>query len=224
MILKVTIKKFLPFIYLLITITGFAQENNALDYYNLVSDAFGKNDFKTADSLYVLSAKLLPHKDTYFNLALTKNRIGDFCRFCECIKKASYYGDSEAEQFYHSKCTLVDITFYDGIKEQNAVYFGVLLTQKCYDKKSYEFYKKYNNNNTIEHFLIVLDSTLRFKEEDFSLPNFAIEDIPLNSKIYFTCDEAPQFPGGEKVYLKYLKSNLNYSEEAKMAGISGMYR
>jgi|JI9StandDraft_1071089.scaffolds.fasta_scaffold07696_3 TonB family protein len=42
------------------------------------------------------------------------------------------------------------------------------------------------------------------------------------SKVFTIVDQMPQFPGGDLAMFQYLASNVNYPEEASLAGISGV--
>jgi TonB family protein len=42
-----------------------------------------------------------------------------------------------------------------------------------------------------------------------------------SNEMFVVVEKMPEFPGGEKARMKYLKENINYPEEAKQQGIQG---
>jgi len=48
-----------------------------------------------------------------------------------------------------------------------------------------------------------------------------IDEKPVEPEIYFSVEEMPEFPGGEKELLKFIASNIKYPEIAKENGVQG---
>lgn len=49
----------------------------------------------------------------------------------------------------------------------------------------------------------------------------AMEEETAETEVFVIVEQAPEFPGGEKKRLEFLKENLNYPEEAQKAGFQG---
>jgi TonB family protein len=204
-------KKILYFVFVFICITCSAQNKKAVKYFNLGVEAFNKNDFKTADSLFTLSAKKDPHKDTYFNLAATKQKLGDHCGFCDNLKKASYYGEGEASKLYEKNCIKTDTVYYmHPLKEENVEYYCIYSIEECFNIKSFFFFKKNNNLDSTYCFNVKPINSSQNKEDDFISSDFNIENIPSKNVVYSACDYEPSFPGGDRELLRFMYINLEY--------------
>jgi hypothetical protein len=83
-----------------------------LEYYNEGLQMFRGKKYKAAESLFTLSAEILPHPDTFYNLALTKYNLKDTCGFYKDVKLASLYGNTEAGKLYFTKCIKHDTVKY----------------------------------------------------------------------------------------------------------------
>jgi hypothetical protein len=204
-------KKFLPIMLVLIAITGNAQKKKkkAIKCFDLGVIAFNKKDFKTADSLFTLSAKIEPNPDTYFNLAATKNKLDDFCGFCENMNKAAIYGEAGAAELYDQNCTIKDSIFYNNVKSRNKAYYCIINFHKCLKKKTYQFYLFDKKNEKTSAFKIIPTDSSKFNEQDFESPSFDIENIPKEC-INFILSEEPYFPGGDYALNQFLYDNLEY--------------
>jgi TonB family protein len=195
---------------------GFSQNEEAIKLYDKGVKAFNKNDYKVADSLFTLSVKIEPHKDTYYNLAIAKEKLNDSCGFCDCLYKASIYGDTESGKLYNSKCLKTDTIFYKNIKEKNVNYFYTTTIKKCSKEKTHLIYKKYIDKGKIDSICFDNDS-LKFKEDEIYSPNFEIEKVPY-LKLY---EEMPSFIGGDEARMRFLWNNIKYPSTAKENGIQG---
>ena len=51
--------------------------------------------------------------------------------------------------------------------------------------------------------------------------NTSAQENIKNENVYFNVDEMPEFPGGEKALINFLKEKISYPEEAKKQGIQG---
>ncbi len=208
-------KKSLYLVFVLISITGYAQNKKAIKNFNLGVEAFNKNDFKTADSLFTLSAKKEPHKDTYFNLAVTKQKLGDHCAFCDNLKKASYYGSGEASKLFEINCVKMDTVYYtSSLNKENIEYYCIYSIEECFNKKSFYFFKKFKNADSTLCFFVSPINTSLYKEDDFISPNFDVEKLPLKNMIFSPCNHEPSYPGGGQEMYHFMICNMKYPDLA----------
>lgn len=207
MIKHLILKKILLLILLLICLSVNAQKNKkAIKLFEKGVKAFEQKDYKTADSLFTLSEKMEPHKDTYFNLAATKNKLGDFCGFCENMDKASFYGDSYAGELYNKNCIIKDSVSYN-VKNFNYSYYCIISYSKCLKTKKYQFFRVEARTKKKVPFTIILKDSLKFTEKDFDSPSFDIEAVP-NENISYLAPEMPSFPGGNYALDEYIYNCL----------------
>ena len=222
-------KKTIFFIFCFTSLICFSQNNKAKKLYDDGVKAFNQNDLKTADSLFKLSADLEPHRDTYYNLAMVKQRLNDFCGYCDGLYNASLYDDTTSIRLYNSRCLKKDTMFYENIKEKNINYYCVTYIQICSGKKARQLYKKKLKKNNAVLFEIINTDSLLLKEEDIYSPFFEIDKVPDSNIVYlfydepnlvhFTCDEMPTYPGGRDSLWNWVYDNLNYPRSAKEFGI-----
>jgi len=207
-------------IYLLITGFCFSQNKNALELYQAGLKAYDNNDYKKADSLYTLSLKLLPHADTYYNLAITKRMLKDFCGFCDNLSKAANIGDFESLDLYYKNCTSMDTVYY---KSNNNIYsyYCVVYNHKCTKTKTYKIYEKRIINNLTSIFDVIVKDSTKFNESNLINPDFDIESIPLEIKVYTACEVMPEYIGGDKARIDFLLANICYPQLAKEKEIQG---
>lgn len=99
-------------VFCLVALQCFSQNNEAIVLYDKGVEAFNRNDLQAAESFFTRSAKLEPHKDTYYNLAMVKDKLKDSCGYCVCLRKAGSYGDTEAKALYDDECETTDTVFY----------------------------------------------------------------------------------------------------------------
>jgi len=202
-------------------LNGFTQNKHAIELYNKGVEAFEKEEYKTADSLFTASIKLEPHPDTYFNLAATKNKLGDHCGFCDNLLEASNCGDSVTVEIYRKNCIQTQKILYQNILESNVIYYCVVTNQSCLNKKTYRFFKKHEQTDSINSFIIIKSDTSKFKNKDFLSPFFDIENVPKENLIYLY-DEMPSYPSGDEACLKFIQNNLHYPKKALKYNITGI--
>lgn len=90
----------------------FAQQKDKSELlYDQGNLAFANKDYKTADSLYSLSLLIKAHPDTYFNKAACRKKMGDFEGYCVDLRKATLFGDKEAEKLYSTQCVKLDTVY-----------------------------------------------------------------------------------------------------------------
>jgi TonB family protein len=117
--------------------SGQAQNKDlSLEYYNLGNEAFSKQDFKKADSLFSLSLDLKPHRDTYFNRAVCRQKLNNFKGYCIDLKSAANLGDDEGKKVFCKECSKQD-TIYTKKGNQPA-------TKADYESVEYIVTNKYN--------------------------------------------------------------------------------
>jgi len=129
-------------LFILVTLTNYFVNAQTRDQsevlYNRGNVAFAKKDYKTADSLFTLSLKLLPHPDTYYNRAVCKRNLNDFTGYCLDLKGASDFGDPEAKRIYWNQCAKAD-TIY---KKKD----GEITTKNNHEIIEFVTSYKYNSN------------------------------------------------------------------------------
>ncbi len=222
-------KNLISSLFVLVSLTIYAQNEQAKILYDKGIEAFNVKNYKTADSLLSLSAKLYADKDTYINLALVKNELGDHCAYCAYLLEASKLKNRKAERLHKKSCIIKDTIKYLNIAEKNVSYYCVSLKSDCSDKRNYEFYKKYLDKDSVISFKIIPSDSFSFKEEDCLSPTFEIEktakenlEITLKPPPYILIDEMPQYPGGKDSLNIFLVENIVYPKYAKRKNIHGM--
>jgi TonB family protein len=81
-------------------------------------------------------------------------------------------------------------------------------------EKLAEIKKKYGAKTSNGVFILVSKEYFRKKSVDLEVP-------PTDEKVYDTVDKMPEFPGGVKALLRYIRNNLNYPVEADGRKIQG---
>jgi TonB family protein len=81
-------------------------------------------------------------------------------------------------------------------------------------EKLAEIKKKYGAKTSNGVFVMVSKEYFRKNAPELEVP-------PTDEKIYDTVDKMPEFPGGEKALLRYIRNNLNYPVEADGRRIQG---
>jgi len=89
-----------------------AQSDSILYYYNQGFLALQNNDCRNAENYFLKSSNILPHKDTFFNLALTQICLGDTNKYCYYLSMAKSMGDSSSHDLIQKKCSDFDISTY----------------------------------------------------------------------------------------------------------------
>jgi len=214
-------KKAFLLILLFVSITAYSQDKKAKKYFDKACKAYNKKDYKTADSLFLLSAKLYPDKATYLNLALTKEKLGEHCISCYYLITALKYGDNNALELYKKNCQKNDTTIYQKVKEKNVSYFYIKSEEQCTKKKSFTICKKFVGNSFVYSFVILSNDSFSYKENDFLTPDFEIEKVPQENIAYILSDKMPSFPDGENARLNFIIDNIRYPLDAKEANIQG---
>ncbi len=200
-----------------------AQTEQATKTYNKGIKAFNKKDYKTADSLFTLSNKMKPHKDTYYNLAVTKLNLKDSCGYCSNLIEAGRFGDNSAIKLYRAECMgSIDTVVYPNRMNENVVCYQIATSEKCTSKKSYDYLLKYKDSTNTSCFSLGTKETLNIRNDTLFTSEYVIPNFSYDDEIYAICEEMPEFPGGEQALFNYIQSTLNYPRKASESGISGM--
>ena len=77
-------------ILLLLASFANAQSDSILYYYNQGLLALQNKDCQNAENNFLKSSNILPHKDTFFNLALTQICLGDSNKFCYYLTRITH--------------------------------------------------------------------------------------------------------------------------------------
>lgn len=152
----------------IITIQGQVTFNNkmALDFYNKGVNAFYKEQFLTADSLFTLSIQKEPNKHSFYNRGMAKLILGDTCSSCkDFIIAGKIMSDDQSLVNYYKYCLLKRDTVYFDRKHQLTLnrkkyrYFDEKMLQKC---DSLEFGFIYlNNDYSVEGEMMFLTKTIK---------------------------------------------------------------
>jgi TonB family protein len=192
--------KFICFVF--IVNTAYSQNERSLELFNSGKEAFEKNKFKSADSLFTLSLNISQQADAYFNRALSRQKLNDTKGSCMDFWNAYYLGHNEAKIYFNESCALMDTLFKDArlIKTDTNSYVYKEITETCQIIKSFD-YAKYN------------------KKGQLLLSYYGID----KDTIYRTGSEISlaTFPGGNSEYKKYLSDNLKYPSVAKEKKLKG---
>jgi TonB family protein len=159
-----------------------------------------QGNYSAADSLFDLSIEIFPHKDAYFNKALTSLQIKDQSGFCDNMYWASFYGDHEADSIYKKHC-LKTVTLlqspYDSLFP-------------LYSDKKYEVVEKNISGNRIKIQL--------FDKKDSMIASLKIIN---GNRFYSNLSYKAYYPGGVKMLNNFLDNNILYPQEAIEKKIQG---
>lgn len=95
-------------LFLLAYLKHAVSQTPALDFYNAAVKEYNVKNYRSADSLFTLSNKLEPHKDTYFSRALCRGKMANKDGYCEDLAYASYLGDAQATKLFLRSCGKID--------------------------------------------------------------------------------------------------------------------
>jgi TonB family protein len=197
------------------------KEDKSLEYYNEGLKMFQEKKYVDAESLFILSAELLPHPNTYYNLALTKLYLEDTCGFCENIKLTSLYGDADAGKLFLNKCLKQDTIIFKNHHRKDTVLATIITEEICTIKTNQQFIIKDLKNEKITAFYINEKNNSIPKDKDYSTTFPNLKQIPLSKVVCDLVDQLPQFPSGEEELMNFLTNNLSYPIQARDNGIQG---
>ena len=194
---------FSSFFLMLLPFCLMAQKGDvSLDYYNKASALLNKKQYRQADSLYTISAKMYPHRDTYFNRAMCRKAMGDKNGFCNDLINAYKLGDQEAYKLFWQECGKSDSTYTDANKKPASKTNYVYKETRRSSKYSGEnFYTRYNRTGEL-------------------LLGYEIEN---SDTLYFSGKELKkaEYPGGNKEMMAFIQRNFKAPDYAVKAGMSG---
>lgn len=177
-----------------------AQKNASKKYYEEGNVALKNGDFKTADSLFNLSANISSSPNTYFNIATCRGKLGDKPGYCINLRKASMFGDREADSLFWKKCSKTEVIYKSGKNE-------------IADKTDYKYKEIIMSCSYINYY-----GYQRMDRKDEILEAYEVTD---GDTIFIKTDEMPDYEGGVGEMYKFIGSNIRYPMEAKENGISG---
>lgn len=169
-------------------------------YLNEGINELNLGNYPKADSLFDLSNEIYPHKDAYFNKAISCLSQNDKCGFCKNIYMASFYDDMEADSLYNEYCVEKLTLFqspYDSLFP-------------LYSNKKYEIIERDNCGNRV-HIQF-------FDKNDSLIAGLKIID---GQYFYSNLSYKSQYPGGDELLNKLLDNNIMYPQEARDLNIQG---
>ena len=182
------------------SLLSYSQNMKYQLYLNKGINELNLGNFSKADSLFDMSNEIYPHKDAYFNKAISRMSQKDQCGFCENIYMASFYDDKEADSLYQKLCVEKLMLFqspYDSLVP-------------LYANKKYEIVERDNCGNR-EH--------IQFFDKNDSL--IASLKIINGQYFYSNLSYKSQYPGGDEMLDSLLDNNIMYPQEARDLNIQG---
>lgn len=183
-------------------------------YYQAGIKEFSVRNYKVADSLFSISLKYNKHKDTYFNRAVSREKLNNKKGYCEDLVDASILGDTEALTVFCQTCG----------KAIDTLYF--LSDNSKGDKKHFYYYKVNYTSNYVTPFDINFLNKYVEKEINEKVTK-AIEDRyetifkPDNNGIYYNTETPVEFPGGDEALEAFIKKNLIIPDRIKNNKLQG---
>lgn len=188
------------FIIVCFTLSSYSQNFKYQLYINKGIQELNLGNFLKADSLFDASFDIYPHKDAYFNKALSQLRQNKQCGFCDNLYMASFYDDQEADSLYNTYCIKKQMLFqspYDSLFP-------------LYANKKYEIIEKDNCGKRIQ--------IQFFDEKDSMIASLKI----INNKYYYSnLSYNAEYPGGDEKLNIFLNNNVVYPQQAKDNDIQG---
>jgi len=217
-------KKCILFLFIIIAtnyiLVAQDKKNLALEYFNKGLKMFKQKKYKEADSIFSISAKIHPFSATFYNLARTKYYLKDICGYCNNLDSAAQYGDMDAQKLFFTNCKRRDSINYDNNLHKDSIFYSIIETETCSNKKQQYFFIKNLNNGELTGFYILSNDSLKNEEEDFNTKFPDLNKISYERVTYIT-DGMPVFPGGENALLNFIANNLIYPKDALSKGIQG---
>lgn len=188
------------FLMVCFSLTSYSQNLKYQLYLNEGIQELNLGNFLKADSLFDASFDIYPHKDAYFNKALSQLSQNNQCGFCDNLYMASFYDDQEADSLYNMYCVKKQMLFqspYDSLFP-------------LYANKKYEIIEKDNCGKRIQ--------IQFFDEKDSMIASLKI----INKRYYYSnLSYNAEYPGGDEMLNKFLENNIVYPQIAKDNDIQG---
>lgn len=182
------------FCQLLLTFNIKAQAN---DYFLKAVAEFNKGNYVLADSLFTISNKLEPNKDTYYNRALCRGKLSDKNGFCSDIAYSSRHGDDFSTKTFLKKCGTID-TIFKPLVDKNNKPMKIVSRSLIYtysDTIRIVFFDKYNGQ---------VSDTTNIKKELNVNDKSNLE----NADVFIIVESAPEPPGGLIGFYQFVNKNL----------------
>jgi TonB family protein len=222
-------KNFLLLIFILSTASTFAQINNlkAKELYDAGLSQFNNDNFKTADSLFILSINAEPSADAYFYLAVCKKRLDDICGYCDNIYKSAQLGDDNSERAFNFNCVKRDSINYKNISTSDLIYYTIINTTSCTNTKKQYFAIKNVQEGKTKIFTLRQNDSLNNVDFNLTFPDISkippqdIHDLPADQENFTHVEQMPEFPGGEAKLAEFLAKNIVAPANALLSGEGG---
>ncbi len=186
----------------------FSQKANHIINFEKGTEALDAKKYQEAISFLSLSIDENPIADAYFNRAIAYFDLGDTCIFCKDLKKASNFGDKQAEELYSKNCliSIISNEIPDSIKSR---YPDVTQLKTVHQKCSSE----------ITVFGVIGNSAYSKPIRLSELKNSAL--FADKVEVFTIVENMPQYPGGENARNQLLATNIIYPSAATKYGIQG---
>jgi TonB family protein len=225
------LKPYIVVLLVLISIFSFAQnkKEKASEFYNKGVKMFKNKRYNEAESWFNKSIELFPHKDTYYNLAMTKLIMGDTCEYCKNLMSGAHLNDTEAIDLFVKKC-LADLRVdFDNHSHKDSSFYGIFTIYPCQKKILVrEYHIKNLKTNALSTYKINDTDSTYYNEKSFpgvfpAYNNFIEEKTTEvdSLTIYTVVENMPKYPGGDDARIKFLGENIKYPQKDKENGIQG---
>src|ERR1035437_6855133 len=200
------------FILSISSLLSFSQKKpTSIDLYNLGVNYLGKNEYRAADSLFTLALEAGDrNKDTYYDRALARKKLGNTCGFCVDMISAAELGDKEANTVFWKYCPILDSIFtcqknmQVAIKDTQATATKIDSITRSKKVSIFQHNKGLVNSFFINS--INKEGTITHYDTIYSA---------------LTLQQQPEFPGGDIESFTFLRKNTIYPQYEKENGIQG---
>ena len=204
----------LVFIFLFLFSSFAFSQNTKNELYNLGVKHLTNGNYLIADSIFTLAINSGDsNKDTYFNRALARKKLGNVCGYCVDLIFATSFGDIEASSIFWKNCPKKDSIFACIENIKVAIKDSTVGIRYFNSQINVERITKFNSSGK-------LISSFATDGKDTVIKNYSSEE---NDTIYdlVAIQYPPKFPGGDENMLKFLANNTHYPSHSKNKGIQG---
>ncbi|MEI6123432.1 MAG: energy transducer TonB [Bacteroidota bacterium] len=219
------LKLLLLILLLMPNFCAMAQQSSdaGLVYYTEGVRSYRLKQFREADSLFTLSLKMHPHRDTYYNLALTKMQLNDTCGYCDNLMKARDLGDTLAGDMFDAKCTTKNLIYYNTQGRKDTTFSAEMSKYVC--KADSELTIVYSITNTktkvVSTYSELFTDNIAAHEKTAFTTFPPVKQFKFGSLIFTVVEQMPVYPGGDDARIAFLQSQIQYPQRAKEKGIQG---
>jgi TonB family protein len=196
--------------------------------------------YKKSDLVFSKIVNTNPNPNSYFDLALTRAKLGDKCAFCRFLDSASFYRNKEDKlwSLFKKKCCLNKTMQIIDSAQKDFKIFNIISTSSCTgERKEFRFIKINQQNDTVldypvsafpKGYIVRIDNTELIGVQKLSLYidtiSSDLDQLNCNSdKVkYIISEEMASFPGGEMDMYSWLGNNIKYPIDAKETGVAGI--